>query len=234
MAEALTIGTPPIEVRLRRNLRARRLVLRVGCARSGPTLTLPPGVSTTAASSFLRDHEDWLRSHLGRSRQRLAVRDGTVLPFGDGEIRIVAASSGRLHLADGLLTIPGRPADLPVRTAAFLREAARAASAASVARHAGALKRKAGRISLRDPRARWGSCTSAGDSMFSWRLILAPSAVLDYVVAHEVAHLAEMNHSSRFWGCVRDLCPDFSRQRAWLRQHGPGLHAYDFARIEPD
>ena len=70
--------------------------------------------------------------------------------------------------------------------------------------------------------------------MFSWRLVLAPAAVLDYVVAHEVAHLAEMNHSPRFWARVRALCPDYARHRAWLRQHGPGLHAYDFARAAPD
>lgn len=228
------IGSPPIEVRLRRNTRARRLVLRVGCARSGPTLTLPPGASTATARSFLRDHEAWLRSHLGGSRQRVAVRDGTLLPFGDGEIRIVAAPSGRLRLEDDMLIVPGRRIDLPVRTGAFLQEAARAACAASVARHAAALGRAAGRISLRDPRARWGSCTSAGDLMFSWRLVLAPSAVLDYVVAHEVAHLAELNHSPRFWARVRDICPDFAGQRTWLRQHGPGLHAWDFSRAASD
>ena len=234
MAEALTVGSPPIEVRIRRNQRARRLVLRVGCARSGPTLTLPPGVSTAAARTFLHDHEAWLRSHLGQSRQSVAVRDGTLLPFGDGEIRIVAAPDGRPRLEGDLLMIPGRPADLPVRTGAFLREAARAACVAAVARHAPALGHRAGRISLRDPRARWGSCTSAGDLMFSWRLVLAPAAVLDYVVAHEVAHLAEMNHSPRFWARVRALCPDYGRQRAWLRQHGPGLHAFDFSRAAPD
>jgi predicted metal-dependent hydrolase len=137
-------------------------------------------------------------------------------------------------LEDGLLMIPGRRVDLPVRTGAFLQEAARAACAASVSRHASALGREAGRISLRDPRARWGSCTSAGDLMFSWRLVLAPMAVLDYVVAHEVAHLAELNHSPRFWARVRAICPDFSRQRTWLRQHGPGLHAWDFSRAAPD
>jgi predicted metal-dependent hydrolase len=65
--------------------------------------------------------------------------------------------------------------------------------------------------------------------MFSWRLVLAPQAVLDYVVAHEVAHLAEMNHSARFWSVVEELCPDFRRHRDWLRRHGPELHAYDFS-----
>jgi predicted metal-dependent hydrolase len=87
-----------------------------------------------------------------------------------------------------------------------------------------------GRVTLRDTRSRWGSCTSAGDLMFSWRLIMAPSAVLDYVVAHEVAHLAEMNHSDRFWAQVERLFPDHAAPRAWLRRNGAGLHAWDFTR----
>jgi predicted metal-dependent hydrolase len=98
-----------------------------------------------------------------------------------------------------------------------------------VAHHARRLGRAPRGISLRDPRARWGSCSADGNLMFSWRLALAPSAVLDYVVAHEVAHLAELNHSSRFWAEVGRLCPGYEAQRVWLRRHGPDLHAFDFA-----
>jgi predicted metal-dependent hydrolase len=128
-----------------------------------------------------------------------------------------------------VLHVPGGAAGLPPRVGAFLKDAARRGCAGAVARHAARLGRAPRRLTLRDPRSRWGSCTSEGDLMFSWRLAMAPSAVLDYVVAHEVAHLAELNHSPRFWAEVRRLCPDFEAQRAWLRRHGAGLHAFDFA-----
>ncbi|MEL6678764.1 MAG: M48 family metallopeptidase, partial [Pseudomonadota bacterium] len=90
------------------------------------------------------------------------------------------------------------------------------------------LGRRPGRSTLRDTRSRWGSCTSEGHIMLSWRLLLAPPQVLDYVVAHEVAHLQEMNHSPAFWSVVRDLCPDYERHRRWLHQHGADLHRYRF------
>ena len=89
-------------------------------------------------------------------------------------------------------------------------------------------------ITLRDPRSRWGSCSPAGDLMFSWRLVMAPAAVLDYVVAHEVAHLAEMNHSTRFWAVVRRLCPDHAPAREWLRRHGASLHGHRLRRAALD
>ncbi len=95
--------------------------------------------------------------------------------------------------------------------------------------HAARLGRGYRSLTLRDTRSRWGSCSAAGGLMFSWRLILAPPEILDYVAAHEVAHLAEMNHSPAFWRVVAGLCPDYARHRAWLRKHGQTLHAYDFS-----
>ena len=119
---------------------------------------------------------------------------------------------------------------MPVGAAAvaFLKVAMRQALATVVTGHAARLGVAPRRISLRDPRGRWGSCSSAGDLMFSWRLAMAPSGVLDYVAAHEVAHLAEMNHSELFWAHVRRLRPGFEAERDWLRRNGAGLHAYDF------
>ena len=84
---------------------------------------------------------------------------------------------------------------------------------------------------MRDTQGRWGSCTAAGDLMFSWRLILAPDAALDYVAAHEVAHMAQMNHSPAFWSVVAKLFPDYGAQRAWLRRNGPDLMRYDFSPV---
>lgn len=229
MAGAIRIGEPAIEVRLRRDPRARRMVLRVG---RGPTLTLPPSVPLAAAQAFLSDQEDWLRHQLARRPGPEPVRHGTVLPFGDGTLTLVAAGRRLVRQGDEL-HVPGPASELGPRAAAYLRETARAALVEASTRHAAAIGRRPGRITLRDPRSRWGSCTSAGDLMYSWRLILAPSAVLDYVAAHEAAHLAEMNHSDRFWNVVRRLSPDHDAPREWLRRRGTALHGYDFSRIDP-
>ena len=82
------------------------------------------------------------------------------------------------------------------------------------------------RLSIRDQSSRWGSCTSAGSLSFSWRLILAPPYVLDYLAAHEVAHLVEMNHSARFWRVVAKICNHVERAKTWLDTHGNDLHRY--------
>jgi predicted metal-dependent hydrolase len=229
VADVLAVGDPAIEVRLRRDPRARRMVLRVAASGRGPTLTLPPGVPLTRARSFLRDHEDWLRRHLAAGPTRLPVGDGSVLPFGDATLTL-RAHAGRATLrAGGELLLPGPPGRMGPRAAAWLREEARRACVAGVENHAARLGRPAGRVRLADPRARWGSCSASGDLMFSWRLVMAPAAVLDYVVAHEVAHLAELNHSPRFWAVVRRLLPDYDGPRDWLRRHGAGLHRHDFS-----
>ncbi len=227
--EALSVGEPPIEVLIRRNVRSRRMVLRVGRGSRTPVLTLPPGVPAAQARSFLHDHEDWLRGQLADLVQHVPVRDASILPFGDARLAIQATGRGRLHRAGDTLHVPGPEAQVPVRVGAFLRETARAACVVGATRHAARIGRAPSAVRMRDPKARWGSCTDRGELMFSWRLIMAPEAVLDYVVAHEVAHLSEMNHSARFWAVVRDLCPDYPRHRDWLRRHGPELHAYDFS-----
>jgi predicted metal-dependent hydrolase len=229
LADALRIGDPAIEVRLQRNARARRMVLRVSRNGKAPTLTLPPGVPLARARDFLGEQEGWLRRQIAAGPARLPVRDGSVLPFGDGTLTVRAHAGPRFGRDGAVLLVPGREGQLAPRVAGFLRETARAACVAATARHAAALGRRACRVTLRDPRGRWGSCTATGDLMYSWRLILAPAAVLDYVVAHEVAHLAEMNHSERFWAVVRGLCPDYHEPRAWLRRHGAELHAWDFS-----
>ncbi|HRO11442.1 M48 family metallopeptidase [Amaricoccus sp.] len=228
MAEAISIGDPAIEVRLRRSSRARRMVLRVAHPGTGPTLTLPPGVSVSRARDFLNDHEGWLRRHLAARPRPAMVGEGTVLPFGDRTLTISAAAARATVHRDGVLGVPGPAEGRPARVAAWLREEARRACATAVDRHAAQLGVRPGRISMRDPRSRWGSCTADGDLMFSWRLIMAPSAVLDYVVAHEVAHLVELNHSPRFWAVVARLYPEYEAPREWLRRHGAELHGLDF------
>ncbi|MEL6794525.1 MAG: SprT family zinc-dependent metalloprotease, partial [Pseudomonadota bacterium] len=114
------------------------------------------------------------------------------------------------------------------RIAAWLKERARAAILPIVDDAAAALGTGYGRISMRDPKGRWGSCSAKGDLNFSWRLAMAPPAVLDYVAVHEAAHLREMNHGPQFWALVERLRPDWRVQRNWLREEGAALHRFRF------
>lgn len=227
MAEAIRIGTPAIEVRLRRHAGARRMVLRISHVGAGPILTVPVGVSIARARAFLAEQEGWIRGHLAARSDPIVVADGAVLPFRGADLTIRAVRAGRIGLAGTDLVVPADRAVGP-RVAAWLREEARRDVLAASERHAARLGVGVGKITMRDPRSRWGSCTQSGDLMYSWRLVMAPPDVLDYVAAHEVAHIAELNHSPAFWGAVARLKPDYQRPRQWLRAHGGVLHRIDF------
>jgi hypothetical protein len=217
-------GDPPVAVSVRRSARARRLSLRISGTDGRVTLTLPLRTRLGDGLDFLREREAWLRGHLARAPSPLLPAFGATIPF-EGRDLHLAPAPGRRALLDGdRLLLPGSDADLPPRLGAFLRAAARDRLSAACDRHAAALGRPWRRLTLRDPRSRWGSCTAAGDLMFSWRLVLAPPPVLDYVAAHEVAHLARMDHSPTFWAVVDDLCPGWQTRRDWLRREGAGLH----------
>ncbi|MEM9723898.1 MAG: M48 family metallopeptidase, partial [Pseudomonadota bacterium] len=125
-----------------------------------------------------------------------------------------------------VLEVGGPVADAGRRALLWLKEQARATLTDRAAWYADQLGAPFSKVSIRDTRSRWGSCSSAGALSFSWRLVMAPPRVLDYVAAHEVAHLREMNHSARFWAVVDGLKPDWRKDRAWLRAHGAGLHCY--------
>ncbi|KPQ06331.1 MAG: putative metal-dependent hydrolase [Rhodobacteraceae bacterium HLUCCA12] len=220
-------GDPPIIVHWRRSARARRISLRVSGLDGKITLTLPSRTDRRHGHEFLNERVAWLRAALSGLPGRCPVGPGAVIPM-EGAMLTVTPSPVRAARADGdRLLVPER-GDVGPRVTAYLKLRARQKLNARVHHHATALGRIPGRITLRDPRSRWGSCSAAGDLMFSWRLILAPPEVLDYVAAHEVAHLAQMNHSPAFWAEVERLMPGYAEPRLWLRIHGAGLHRYRF------
>lgn len=220
-------GSPPITITLRRNARARRFSLRVGADGDRVTLTMPARARETEAMAFARTQEGWLRATLARLPAPAAVGPGSLVPVEGVALRI-AAGTGRLRVEGGALVVPGDPAEAGARVAAWLKVLARTRLAAATDRHAAAIGRPYSRLTLRDARSRWGSCSVQGALMYNWRLVMAPPAILDYVAAHEVAHLAEMNHSPAFWAVVARLCPDWKAHRAWLRAHGGALQALRF------
>ena len=220
-------GNPPIDVTLRQSARARRLSLRVSRLDGRVTLTLPQYTALREGISFLESKEDWLRGHLADLRPAAQVRPGGVVPVRGRDLPVTVAAEGRAALrADAIVVSEKSPAGLQVR--ALLRHHARDALAAASDRYAAALGRSYSRLTIRDTRSRWGSCSANGALSYSWRLIMAPPAVLDYVAAHEVAHLAEMNHGPDFWATVARLYPGYEAQRQWLRREGDRLHRIDF------
>ncbi|GGO54951.1 hypothetical protein SAMN05444398_103187 [Roseovarius pacificus] len=228
MGEHILPGNPPVELTLRRSSRARRISLRVSRLDGRVTLTLPQGVRSAAALDFARSKEDWLRAQLQAQPQMTAVAMGAEIPVEGRLRRIIPATGRRVVLAENELAVPGAADGVAIRLQAWLKTLARDRLAAASDRYAQALGRPYARITLRDTRSRWGSCSSNGGLMYSWRLIMAAPEVLDYVAAHEVAHLAEMNHSPAFWAHVARLYPGYEGPRRWLRDHGSDLHRYRF------
>lgn len=219
-------GNPDIEIHLRRSPRARRLSLRVSRLDGRVTLTLPQGVREGAATRFAEDQAGWIVRALARQAVPQQVGIGAEVPVA-GRAHAVAPGAGRAARIDGgRILAPPERAGPSVR--ALLKALARDAIAAEVDRLAAALGREAGRITLRDTRSRWGSCSERGDLMFSWRIVMAPADVMTYLVAHEVAHLAHMDHSPRFWATVGRLMPGYEAPRHWLRHEGHTLHRWRF------
>ncbi|MGP3698268.1 M48 family metallopeptidase [Rhodobacter sp. NSM] len=221
-------GSPPVDITLRRSAQARRFSLRVSRLDGRVTLTVPLRAREAEALAFVRDQEGWIRRALSDVPVTASVGLGTLLPV-EGRLLLVREGKGRSVRIEGdSILVPGEAASVPVRLATFLKALARERLAAASDRHAHMLGRPYARLTLRDTRSRWGSCTHDGCLMFSWRLVLAPPPVLDYVAAHEVAHLAQMNHSPAFWAEVARLMPDYAPHRTWLRRHGQALHGFRF------
>lgn len=228
MGRHILQGNPPIPVILRRSTRARRLSLRISRIDGRVTLTLPQRVPEKEGIAFLQSREDWLRGHLDQMGAEVVVRQGGHVLYEGAEVSVIGSAVKRTRLVDGALHVPNEPERAGARVQAFLKLRARDRLAEASDRYAAAVGRSYRKVSLRDTRSRWGSCTSKGDLMYSWRLIMAPPAVLDYVAAHEVAHLVEMNHSQAFWDVVAGIFPDYESPRRWLKQNGEALHRVRF------
>ncbi|WP_141383366.1 M48 family metallopeptidase [Nitrobacter winogradskyi] len=226
-------GSQIYSVRLRRHRRARRYTLRIHPSDREAILTMPPRGTLAEAKDFAQRHGGWIAARLGRLPKAAPFQHGAVIPLRGIAHRIVHRAGERGTVwtetrdsGERLLCVAGGLEYLDRRVHDFLKREARQDLQKASLRHADALGVKVRRISIRDQSSRWGSCTSAGSLSFSWRLILAPPFVLDYLAAHEVAHLVEMNHSPRFWKVVARICKHVERAKKWLDVEGNDLHRY--------
>jgi len=230
--KTLTLNTADgraIRVRLQVNPRAKRLILRLDQKKGEAVAVAPSARKLKDAEKFAADRLDWIAKHLDAQPEPIALTEGAIIPLRGQPCRITCEGTGRLaKLIEGtpqILSLPGAPETLPARAIRALKKQAKADLTSAVERHAATLNVIPARISVKDTRSRWGSCSHERNLSFSWRLVLAEPFVLDYVAAHEVAHILEMNHSTAFWANVERTYPDWRRARDWLKTNGQSLHA---------
>ncbi|MBG0810654.1 M48 family metallopeptidase [Methylosinus sp. H3A] len=241
-AITVTHAGETLVVSLRRLGSARRFTLRVRFAARDAVLTMPTRASLREAREFTERHAAWIAARLGRLPETIPFRDGAVVPLrgvdhsiahrpgARGTVWIETRSSLDSSQCAGFdLCVAGAQEHVHRRVVDFLKREARRDLEEAVERHTRTLGLTARSVGLRDTVSRWGSCSATGSLNFSWRLVMAPPFVLDYLAAHEVAHLEYLDHSDRFWALARRLCAETDRAEIWLSAHGAHLHKFGVA-----
>ena len=236
---SITVDNPaggPVPVRLRFSGKARRLKLEYDRVTGDIAVVVPKGASLARARKFVMAQRAWILERADRplSANDCALAPGTRLPVLDQTVLIEqsGASLARAMLvqrpdeATGVLLVSGTRPEMARQVEIWLRSRAAEEIRRRVSHFCSLIGAYPGKIALRDTTSQWGSCSSRQNLSFSWRLIMAPSRVLDYICAHEVAHLIEKNHQVMFWDLVESLVGDCRAERKWLREKGAKLHRY--------
>ncbi|WP_018746577.1 M48 family metallopeptidase [Chitiniphilus shinanonensis] len=220
----LALAEHTLEYTVTRSSRRRSIGLRIDAR--GLVVQLPARAPLAEAERVLRLKLDWVLRHLAAraaAPAAVALGDGAIIHW-LGTPRTLRLGAARSRLADDALWLSAPDATrLPAALSQFLQRSARGYFAERVAVWSARMGLTPRRVLLTSARGRWGSCSAAGDVRLNWRLMQAPAEVIDYVVIHELAHLAELNHSPRFWARVEQVCPDWRHCRDWLKAHGAGL-----------
>ena len=218
---------PTIGATLRRSRQAKRLSLRISSLDGRITITGPHFVPESTFQDFLDSKAKWILSN-HKHIERIIVVDGASVPVLGKPHGIRTTNMHKISVVDDQILVPRRSSSIGAQVKGFLKSLARDHLAQASDHYAQRLGHSYQGLRLRDTRSRWGSCSSDGHLMYSWRLVMAPRDVLNYVAAHEVAHLVEMNHSKSFWSVVHDIYGDYEQPRDWLRTSGNQLHRYNF------
>jgi hypothetical protein len=228
--QEIDAGGMRLPVKFVKNERARRFVLRLSRDDDRIIVTVPRGASQREGLEFARRSAGWIAEQLGRRPSRQAIGGGIVIPLRGTPHAVRPTGTRRGLIAiDAVqreILVPGDGRHIGRRVKDWLKESARRDLEAASRKYAAAMGVSFRSLTIRDQKSRWGSCSSAGDLSYSWRLILAPAHVLDYVAAHEVAHLKHMNHGPRFWALVNAHCAHAEKARAWIRRNGTEVHRW--------
>jgi len=222
------LGGNAVTLPVRRDRRARQITIHIDASLGGAKIVMPVYAALSDAKAAVRQNEAWLLDRLSKLPPRVAFAHGSVIPVlgVKHRIRHIPFQRGVVERVDNQIWVFGQPEHVTRRVTDWLKAEAKRTISPLCLEKAAAIDKRVRRVMVRDQKSRWGSCGSNGHLSFNWRLILAPEAVLDYVVAHEVAHLVEMNHSPDFWRVVRRLTPTMDRSRAWLNGKGQQLYRY--------
>ena len=240
LPDTIDVAGGPLPLTIRQNPRAKRMIMRIAPGGGGLVVTVPRGMAARKIREFLDRHRGWVEERVSRAPERVVIAPGAVIPLRGEPTRLTHRGGRLVTRLEALTNDPGAPdvagprQQLLVggasdhfsrRVCDYLRREARRDLEAAVKRHACVVGLEPSAITIKDTTSRWGSCTHDRRLAFSWRIVMAPPEVLDYLAAHEVAHFREMNHGPKFWSLCRTLCPEMEAGKAWLKRHGSGLHA---------
>nr|WP_245594110.1 MULTISPECIES: SprT family zinc-dependent metalloprotease [Acidiphilium] len=223
--ESVVVGGILASIRWRRSARARRIALKIDPQLGAVVITLPPKGSRRAGLALLRGHETWVAERLAALPAPMMIAPGGTIPVSGTSHLIVIDPQhrGAAVIADSQIRLSGQPEFVARRVRDALQSLASEKFRLSAAAKASLIPAALRRVRVKDTTSRWGSCTADGSLMFSWRLVMAPDFVQDYVIAHEVAHLRHMNHAPAFWALTDRLTPHRAAATAWLHAYGAGL-----------
>ena len=230
----LPVHGRPVPLTIRHMARATRITLRIEPGGRALKMTVPHGIAERELSAFLKRHQGWLEDKLFSYPDDNRLVPGATVMIGGVAHRIVHTGKlrGLTETAEidgeAVVHVSGMEEHVGRRIADLLKKRARADLDRLARLHSERIGKTFRDLTLKDTRSRWGSCSTAGNLNFSWRIAMAPPSVVNYLAAHEVAHLREMNHGPKFWALCKSLCPDMDEARAWLKTHGSSLHAVDF------
>ena len=218
----------PVEVLVEKSTRARRIRLKVGCSTRQPVLVLPRFVSVKKGADFASRKADWIVRQLDALPEEKVFRDGMSLSFLGQECVIHHSPLAKrgVWFEQNVIWVSGQSEYLPRRVRDFIKKEFAAYALAKARETAERIGTRVAKVTVRDTSSRWGSCSKSGHLSFSWRLALAPLPVADYVIAHEAAHLKQMNHSPSFWKLVETLDPDYKKAESWLKKNAAYLHSF--------
>ncbi len=222
------VGVP---ARLSVNPRARRLSIRIDGRAGEAVLVAPSERKLGEVIAFARTRAGWMRERLAERVEGAPLEPGATIPLFGRDTRLVAtggAGAARLiEAADGpVIQSGGEGEAFSRRVENLVKRLARQVLVERTEHHLRALGQRPVKVSIADTKSRWGSCSPHNRSIrYSWRVIMAPPAVADYLAAHEVAHLVHADHSPAYWAVVQTLVGDHRPFRKWLRENGPALHA---------
>ena len=216
-------------LKVTKSAQAKRLTLRIDGKSRQAVLSIPPRCTQKQAIKFVTEHQEWIIEHLQNLPQVKHFTSGENISFFGQEILIQHAPEKRwgARIEQGVLYVSGESEFTHRRVKDFIKKEAQKTFLLRSQKLASKIDCKVHDVVIKDTKSRWGSCSSLNNINYNWRLALAPKEVIDYIIAHEVSHLAHQDHSKEFWSCVKKLCPTYKIGQSWLKQHGKELYMFE-------